>query len=290
MAVTLAYLGPAGTYTETAALAFGASLEQSQPQAWQLKPYPSIAQSLQALNQQQVNYAVVPMENSLEGSVNMTLDTLWQLDNIQITQALVLPISHAFVTQATDLTKVQKIYSHPQALGQCQPWLQAFLPHAAQIPTNSTSAAITYPQADATAAAITSARAAQLHGLPIFAQDIQTYPTNADMPLNCTKFWVMQPRLNSGWPGPGDSHTSLAFSLPKNRPGALVNALQIFAQRQINLSRIESRPSKRSLGDYLFFLDLEVGHDLNTVFAALAELQAHTEVLHVWGSYSILAV
>ncbi len=290
MTVTLAHLGPTGTYTETAALAFGAWFERAHHQPFQLCPYPSIAQSLQALAENRVNYAIVPIENSLEGSVAMTLDTLWQLETIQITQALVLPISHAFVTQATDLTKVQKIYSHPQALGQCQPWLQRFLPQATQIPTSSTSAALAYPQADPTAAAITSVRAAQLHNLPILAEDIQNYPNDADLPQNCTKFWVMQPRCASGWPEPGDTHTSLAFSLPKNRPGALVNALQIFAQRQINLSRIESRPSKRSLGDYLFFLDLEVGPEPRTIHGALQELKDHTEVLHVWGSYPIFSL
>lgn len=290
MSITLAHLGPAGTYTEMAALAFGNRLKQKQPQALVLQPYPSIAQSLQALDRGEVNYAIVPVENSLEGSVNMTLDSLWQLAEIEITQALVLPISHAFVTQASDLTKVQKVYSHPQALGQCQPWLQEFLPQASQIPTNSTSAALAYLATDPTTAAITSMRAAQLHNLPILAQDIQAYPQTADAPINCTRFWVMKPRQSQGWPQAGDSHTSLAFSLPKNRPGALVQALLIFAERNINLSRIESRPSKRSLGDYLFFLDLEVGESLEIIHTALEELQTRTEVLHVWGSYSLAMV
>lgn len=290
MPITLAYLGPAGTYTEMAALAFGNTLHLEYPQALALHPYPSIAQSLQALSRGEVNYAIVPVENSLEGSVNMTLDTLWQLSQIQITQALVLPISHAFVTQATDLTKVQTVYSHPQALGQCQPWLEEFLPQASQIPTHSTSAALAYPAADPTAAAITSIRAAHLHNLPIFARDIQAFPLDADTPLNCTRFWAMEPRQNNGWPQAGDTHTSLAFSLPKNAPGALGQALQIFASRNINLSRIESRPSKRSLGDYLFFLDLEVADQVEVVHTALQELQAHTEVLHVWGSYRIFVV
>ncbi|MDS3859902.1 prephenate dehydratase [Thermosynechococcaceae cyanobacterium BACA0444] len=290
MPITLAHLGPAGTYAEMAALAFGNTLSLKHPETFDLHPYPSIAQSLQALDRGEVNYAIVPVENSLEGSVNMTLDTLWQLKHIQITQALVLPISHAFVTQASDLTKVQKVYSHPQALGQCQPWLQEFLPQASQIPTNSTSAALAYPATDPTTAAITSMRAAQLHNLPILAHDIQAYPHTGDAPINCTRFWVMKPRESDGWPQAGDSHTSLAFSLPKNRPGALVQALLIFAERNINLSRIESRPSKRSLGDYLFFLDLEVGENVEIIHTALEELQTRTEVLHVWGSYSLAMV
>lgn len=279
MTVSIAHLGPPGTYAEQAALAYMDWMRQETEQEAILYPYPSIAQTIWAVAQGKANLAVVPVENSIEGSVAITLDTLWQLDTLQIQLALVLPISHALLSYAQSLDSIQTVYSHPQALAQCQGWLEQFLPEGQLIPTNSTTEALQQLEHDPTKSAIASQRASQLYNLPILASAINDYPDN------CTRFWVItqsQSQTKSG------SHTTLAFSVAANVPGALVKPLQVFAQRGINLSRIESRPSKRSLGDYLFFIDLEADANSSLVQSALAEISAYTEILKLFGSYSVL--
>jgi len=287
MTVSIAHLGPVGTYTEQAALAYASWLHQQTRQETILCPYPSIASTLRAVAQGQAELAVVPMENSIEGSVAVTLDTLWQLDTLQIQLALVLPITHALLSHAQALDDIQNVYSHPQALAQCQGWLEQFLPHVQLMPTNSTTEALQQLEQDAKAGAISSLRASQLYNLPILASGINDYPDN------CTRFWVLsQERSQSSYQpaSQNNSHTSLAFSLPANVPGALVKPLQVFAQRDINLSRIESRPTKRSLGEYLYFIDLEAGVNSSAVQSALAELTAQTEILKSFGSYNVLTL
>lgn len=278
MTVSIAHLGPPGTYAESAALAYVSWLTQLGQQAL-LCPYPSIAQTLKATAQGQAHLAVVPVENSVEGSVTMTLDAIWQLDTLQIQQALVLPISHALLSCAGTLEAIRTVYSHPQALAQCQGWLERFLPSAEMVPTNATTEALGHLKQDETAAAIASQRAAQLYNLPILACPVNDYLDNY------TRFWVL-----SLQPSTGGSHTSLAFSVPANVPGALVKPLQVFASRGINLSRIESRPTKRSLGDYLFFIDLEADAREESIQSALAELKTYTETLKIFGSYPFLPI
>jgi prephenate dehydratase len=292
MAVSIAHLGPPGTYAEAAALIYANWFSQQTGQQALLCPYPSIAQTLRAAAQAQTHLAVVPIENSLEGSVTMTLDALWQLDVLQIRHALVLPINHALMSCAQNLTDIRTIYSHPQALAQCQGWLDRFLPEAQVIPTNSTTEALQHLENERTAGAISSQRAAQLYNLPILACPIN------DSPDNFTRFLVLS--LNSGSEATSNfnpslkvgenSYTSLAFSVPANVPGALAKPLQIFASRNLNLSRIESRPTKRSLGEYLFFIDIEADADLPFVQSAIEELAACTEKLKIFGSYSILPI
>jgi prephenate dehydratase len=288
MSFTIAHLGPSGTYAEQAALAYAHWWSaQTQQIAPVLKPFPSIAQTLYEVAEGRIEVAVVPIENSIEGSVTTTLDTLWQLEPLQIRQALVLPITHVLVTQADALQTIQTVYSHPQALGQCQQWLHQNLPHAQLIPTHSTTEALKYVEVDRTVAAIASQRAAHLYRLPIFAHSIQDY---AD---NCTRFLVVsQPHSAFHVPKTVDApvYTSLAFSLPKNSPGALVNQLQIFAERSINLSRIESRPTKRSLGEYVFFIDAEAALEIETMQSAIRLLNQSAERLKILGSYSIVHI
>lgn len=279
MSIPIAYLGPAGTYAEAATLAYVQQLQIDIASKSLLCPYPSIAQTLQSLAQGQVELAVVPVENSIEGSVTTTLDMLWQLDTLQIQQALVLPIRHALLSRAASLETIQVVYSHPQALAQCQKWLEKFLPWAQLVPLNSTTEGLKYLDKDRCSGVITSERAAQLYNLPVLASAINDYPDNH------TRFWVLGKQISVG-----GSHTSLAFSTPANVPGALVKPLQVFASRSINLSRIESRPTKRSLGEYLFFVDLEADASQDFVQSALQELTSYTEILKIFGSYSVLAI
>jgi prephenate dehydratase len=286
MTFTIAHLGPAGTYAEQAALTYAqwwsSQTQQSTPE---LCPFPSIAQTLHAVAEGQTDVAVVPVENSIEGSVTMTLDTLWQLETLQIRQALVLPIVHVLVTQS-DLDSIEVVYSHPQALGQCQQWLLSNLPHAQQVPTLSTTDALKYVGVVG-AAAIASERAAYLYNLPILAQSIQDY---AD---NCTRFLVVtQPQSSIKIPVMIEApvYTSLAFSLPQNSPGALVAQLQEFAVRSINLSKIESRPTKRSLGEYVFFIDAEADLATEPMQSAVRLLSHTAERLKVLGTYSTVEI
>lgn len=279
MTITLAHLGPQGTYAEAAAAACAAWWYQRGLGNLRLVPYPSIVQTLEAVLTQEATLAIVPVENSTEGSVTVTLDSLWQLDGLQIRQAWVLPIAHALLSH-TPVEAIETIYSHPQALAQCQRWLEARFPNAALVPTRSTAEAV--QGLDNHAAAIASRRAATLYRIPVLAEPINDYPDN------CTRFWVVS-RPNTPFPQMQPcSHTSLAFSLPINQPGALLQPLRIFADKGINLSRIESRPTKRSLGEYLFFLDLEAGSAEENVKHSLNALEDVTETLKLLGSYSIL--
>ncbi len=273
MTLKIAHLGPTGTYAEAAALAYAQTEITTQ---FCLQPYPNIAQTLQAVASGEVTLAIVPVENSIEGGVTMTADTIWQLAaTLQIQQAIVLPIHHALISVATDLSQIETVYSHPQALSQCQQWLQQYLPQAARIADSSTTAALTTLSTNAHTAAISSVRAANLYDLPILVHPINDYPDNQ------TKFWAisLQPALLGNC-------TSVAFSLRSNAPGGLMTALGYFANRGLNLSRIESRPSKRSLGDYLFFIDIDT--DVNNCPAlksALADLDVYAETVKNFGSY-----
>lgn len=278
--ITIAHLGPAGTYAETAAITYVEWLKQQIDQdktALVLTTYPSIPQSLSAIAKHEAQLAVVPVENSIEGSVTYTLDTLWELDNLKIQHALVLPISHALLSDAQEIECIETVYSHPQALAQCQKWLEQHLPSAKLVPTNSTTEALVNLAGAPTTAAIASQRAAELYQLPVLA-----HPIN-DRADNCTRFWIIgHDHSHHG------SYTSIAFTLPENKPGALVTVLQMFAQHQINLSRIESRPTKRSLGEYLFFIDLEADMTEPRVQKTLKALEQYTETLKIFGSYSVI--
>ncbi|MBO3460607.1 prephenate dehydratase [Aetokthonos hydrillicola Thurmond2011] len=287
MTLSIAHLGPTGTYAEQAAISYVNLLKKSTDSEAILCPYPSIAQTLQAVAQGEALIAVVPVENSIEGSVTMTLDTMWQLDDLQIQLALVLPIIHTLISCAASLDTIKTVYSHPQALAQCSGWLGQFLPTVELIPSNSTTEALLKLKDDLTAAAISSKRAAHLYNLPIVATGISDYPEN------CTRFWVVSQRDQSPLyknSSLSTSHTSLAFSVPANVPGALVNPLQSFAHLGVNLSKIQSRPTKRSLGEYLFFIDVEADASETKMQAALSDLAIYTEILKIFGSYNVLAI
>jgi prephenate dehydratase len=276
---SIAYLGPAGTYSEAAALAYLNQQAENFSGECSLCPYPTIAQTLRAVAEGEVSLGVVPVENSIEGSVATTLDTIWQLEQLRIQQALLLPIAHALLGRTSTSEEIKTVYSHPQALGQCQQWLEKSLPEVKLVATNSTTEAVQQLEKDAFGGAIASMRAAELYQVPVLA-----YPIG-DRPDNCTRFWVV-----SLEPSQGGTHTSLAFSLPKNIPGALVKPLQVFAERGINMSRIESRPTKRAIGEYLFFIDIEADAEDTSVHSALDELKDCTETLKIFGRYPVRSI
>jgi prephenate dehydratase len=274
--LVIAHLGPIGTYAEAAALVYADSIAADTT----LLACNTIAQAIASVDRGQANLAVVPVENSIEGSVTMTLDSLWQNPSqLQIQQALVLSIEHTLITTATELQQIHTVYSHPQALSQCQGWLGKNLPAAQQIAANSTTAFLTELPTQPHAAAIASQRAADLYRLPILAPGIGDYPDNR------TRFWVLGHQ-----PAPAGNYTSLAFSLPANVPGALLRVLARFASHDLNLSRIESRPTKKSLGDYLFFVDIEADSSDPVVAQVLADLATDVENIKSFGSYHLVGI
>jgi prephenate dehydratase len=275
MTISISYLGPSGTNSETVVLAY---LKNNAISTGKLLPTPNIAEALRSVAMGKSDLAIVPVENSIEGSVRVTLDTLWELENLNIQQALVLRISHALLSISPNLENIQQVYSHPQALAQCQNWLQKFLPNVELIETNSTTEILNNLHEETHAAAISAPRASELYHLPILAVNIGDYPDN------CTQFWVVG--LNKVDRG---SMISLAFSIP-DEAGALLKPIEIFAKRGINLSRIESRPTRRSFGEYIFFIDLEGNTSDKTIQESLEELSAQTQVLKIFGNYSVINI
>jgi prephenate dehydratase len=272
-AMRLAFLGPVGTYGERAAQRL-AALEGLE--AVDFVPQQGIRAVIQALAGGDCALAVVPVENSVEGGVTSCLDALWEHPDLAVARALVLPIRHALVGSGP-VEAISEVLSHPQALAQCSQWLAEHLPQALQLPTSSTAEAARLVRGSRFRGAIASREAAAEHDL-----DVLAYPIN-DVPGNCTRFLLLR-RGERSHQGP---HASLAFSLHSNQPGALLEALGCFARQGLNMSRIESRPSKREMGEYIFFVDLELPEGAAPLDAALADLTPLCEHLALFGAYPL---
>lgn len=264
----VAFLGPEGTFTHLAARhQFGGS-SQSLPQG-------TIQAVFQAVERARADYGVVPVENATEGAVDSTLDAF--LDSpLRICAEILLPVDQALLLRPElDLGAVRRVYSHPQALGQCRRWLEAHLPQADRIEAPSTSEAARLAREDAEGAAVASELAAELFGLKVAETRIQ------DLAANATRFLVLGPKAAE--PTGRDRTTLLAMA--QDGPGALLHLLEPLARRGLNLSRIQSRPTRRKLWEYAFFLDIE-GHAADAPMAeALAELKGACASMKVLGSY-----
>jgi len=269
----IAFLGPAGTYGEQAARCLAELEGITDPE---LLPQTGIRAVIQALAGGRTEAAVVPVENSVEGGVTACMDALWEHPELEISRAVVLPIRHALVGSGS-LDGISEVLSHPQALAQCSLWLSENIAGALQLPTSSTAEAARMVKGSRFRAAIASQQAAKEHGLEVLA-----YPIN-DVSGNCTRFLLLR-RGERNWDG---QLASLAFSLHANQPGALLEALACFAHRALNMSRIESRPSKREMGEYIFFVDLELPEGPEPLRQALEELKPFCEHLAVFGAYPI---
>ncbi len=276
MKVSIAHLGPKGTFSDFAATTYAKSRHDL---STQLVTYPTIAQAIQATEQGETDFCVVPVENSIGGGVMVTLDTLWELETLQIQQAFTLPVQHALISRANTIDSIQTVYSHPQALAQCRNWLGKHLPKVKLIPTSSTSEPLPLIKEDVSAGAIASSWGAHLYDLPVLAHPINDYADNH------TRFWVLGRQ-----PATTGDYTSMAFSLPTNEPGALLKPLQLFSALNINMSRIESRPTKRLLGEYAFFIDVEADASSPTMKTALELLKMHTGTLKYLGSYRLTEI
>lgn len=270
MTKRIAYLGPPGTFTEEAALLYDETA--------QLIPFPSISAVAVAVASVMAEEGVVAIENSIEGSVTDTLDLLIHESRVLIRKELVLPIEHHLMgKKGTEASDVKVIFSHPQALGQCRQFIERCFPKAEVVAALSTASAVEEMMASPhPSAAIGTRRAAELYGAETLAKGIQ------DQASNVTRFVVLAP---TDHPATGFDKTSLCFSFAEDRPGVLCEVLQEFAQRNINLAKVESRPSKESLGKYIFLVDLEGHHDDPLVSEALNRVREKTALFKVFGSY-----
>jgi prephenate dehydratase len=268
------YLGPAGTYSEEA-------LRASAPSGIEEVPYPTIYDTVMAVHDGEVDRAVVPIENSLEGAVSVTLDTL-ALDatDVRIVAEVVHPIHHCVVAaDQLDLDEVKRVVSHPQATAQCRRFLRERLAGVELVVAPSTADAVLSVRASsAPEVALGSRLAAELYGCRVLVADVEDHPDNV------TRFVWLAPATEAMEEG---TKTSLVFwGAGDESPGWLVHALQELADRGVNLTRIESRPRRTSLGHYMFFIDLEGGSAQPAVAEALAALRGQVEELRVLGSYT----
>jgi chorismate mutase/prephenate dehydratase len=265
--IKIAYLGPEATFTHLASLKkFGSQVSYIS--------CASIADVFAEVEKEQADYGVVPVENSVEGAVTHTLDMFADTD-LKICAEIILDIALNLMSKAKSLKQIDKIYSNPQVFGQCRSWLKSHLPKIDLVETASTTKAAQIAAKDKHAAAIASVIAAKTYRLRIIAASIE------DSPHNVTRFLVIGKKAAQS---SGKDKTSILFSI-KDRVGALHDMLIPFKKYKINLTKIESRPSKRKAWDYYFFVDF-LGHRKDArVRKALKELEAQCTYLKVLGSY-----
>ncbi len=263
----VAYLGPEYTYShEAARMRFGSSAE--------FAAEPSIAAVFGALDTSRADFGVVPVENSSEGSVTLTLDLLIDTPLVIIGEVL-LPIRHALMSREGDAAAIAVIYSHQQSLGQCRNYLAANFPHCRLEAVASNTAGAARAAGEPDAAAIASEAAAAPYGLSVIARNIQ------DSAQNTTRFLV----IGSSPAGPSGADKTTALFAVRDEVGALNQALNIFARNRINISKIESRPLRSRPWEYLFFVDLQGHREDAGLKRALAALERKALFLKVLGSY-----
>ncbi len=264
--LTIAYLGPEATWSHQAAREkFGASVHYA-AQA-------NIAEVFNAVTRGTADYGVVPIENSTEGAVNYTLDQFVDSE-LKVCAQFSLRIENNLIAKIPR-AEIRKVYSHPQVFGQCRQWLRQNLPGVDLIEAASTTHAAELAARDPHAAAIAGRMSAEVYGLEILEAAVQ------DSPNNTTRFLVIG---HNTCPPTGDDKTSLMFCV-QDKPGALFSALEPFKRLRLNMSKIESRPSKRKAWEYFFFVDVEGHSHDKALVKALAELARHCTFVKILGSY-----
>jgi prephenate dehydratase len=266
----VAFLGPAGTHTEEALLSL--DMPDITPVATT-----SIEDVFLAVDRGKTDLGIVPIENSIEGSVNATLDGLSLGAGLTIHREVVRDIHHALVAApGVDRHTLTEIVSHPQASAQCRKWLSSEVPGKPLVAANSTAEAVQRAVAEPGIGAIGTRLAAELYGAEVLDDAIEDYGGNQ------TRFVVIGRGIQ---PRTGRDKTSLALFIHESRPGALLMILSEFAYGQINLTKIQSRPTKRQLGDYMFYVDLEGHIEDPHVSLALDCLRLKLREVKVLGSY-----
>jgi len=265
--LSIAYLGPQGTFSEAAAIKhFG--------RAAQGLAMKSIDEVFVGVERGEAHYGVVPVENSSEGAVGRTLDLLLNTP-LKVAGEVMLRVRQNLMRQGEGMAGLERVYSHAQSLAQCQTWLNENLPDVERIPVASNAEAASLAGQDPTAAAIASDIAAGHFGLNLVARNIE------DNPHNTTRFLVLS--REEAAPS-GKDKTSLAV-WAKNRPGALMELIAPFAQAGVGLTKLESRPARSGAWEYVFFIDIEGHHQEARVSAAIRGAEEHASRLKVLGSY-----
>jgi len=260
-------LGPLATFTHLAALRhFGSSAA--------FVPVDSIKKVFENVESGKAEYGVVPIENSNEGVVSYTLDMFMDSD-LKVVAEIILQVSHNLISKQTDRTKIRKVYSHPQALAQCRGWLESNMPGVPMKEATSTAKAAELAAKEKDTAAIASELAARIYDLSILEKNIE------DSRNNVTRFLVISKDFP---PKTGNDKTSIMFSI-KDRPGSLYSILLPFKRAKINLTKIESRPSKRKAWEYIFFVDMEGHIEDKKVSKAIEALKEGCLYLKILGSY-----
>lgn len=264
--LTIAYLGPQATFTHLAALSkFGSSV--------QYVPVAGINQIFQEVEHKRADYGVVPIENSIEGAVNHTLDMFLESD-LKICSEILFKISHNLMSHS-ERKQIKKVYSKAEVFGQCRIWLETNLPGAELVETTSTAVAAQKAESEVGAAAIGSKLAATLYNIPIIKEDIQ------DFAGNVTRFLVIAGQMP---PPTRHDKTSMVVSV-KDKVGALYELLRFFKTYKANMTKIESRPSKRKAWDYYFYIDFE-GHSANPEIRKMLDyIEGKVKFLKILGSY-----
>ncbi|UYG09348.1 prephenate dehydratase [Halomonas sp. M4R1S46] len=266
--IKVAYLGPEGTFTQQAALKHFGESAVSLPMA-------AIDEVFREVEAGAVNYGVVPVENSTEGVINHTLDSFMD-SSLRICGEVVLRIHHhLLVSDTTRRDKVSRIYSHPQSFAQCRKWLDAHYPQAERVPVSSNAEAARLVKTEWHSAAIAGDMAAKLYDLTRIAEKIE------DRPDNSTRFLIIG---NQDVPMSGEDKTSIVVAM-RNQPGALHDLLEPFHRHQIDLTRLETRPSRSGVWNYVFFIDFKGHHDEPRVAAMLEEVRLRAAEVKVLGSY-----
>jgi chorismate mutase/prephenate dehydratase len=262
----IAYLGPEATFTHQAAIQrFGSSLNYS--------PQKTIADVFTEVSKNRADYGVVPVENSTEGVVTHTLDMFVDSD-LKVVAQIVMPIQHCLLSRSAR-DAIKKLYIHPQTLAQCRVWLHRNFPQAEIIETSSNARSAEFAAKDKHSGAIAGTLAAEKYKLPVIESDIQ------DSSANATRFLVLGRKCP---PPSGRDRTSIMFSIA-DKVGALHNALAPFRRYKLNMTKIESRPSKRKAWEYFFFVDCDGHREDRKVAKALELLGQHCSFVKVLGSY-----
>ena len=265
--LTVAFLGPEGTYTHSAAVKHFGSLIEA-------KPVESIEEVFRIVEADGANFGVVPVENSSAGVINHTLD-LFMKSSLMISGEVTLRIRHNLLSKVDSLDKIDRVYAHQQSLSQCNQWLDKHLPNAERIAMSSNAQAVLHAIDNNAAASIGGSMAAELYDVPVLAADIE------DEPDNTTRFVVIGQHRS---PPSGDDRTSLLVFV-HNRPGSLFDLLKPLAERNISMSNIESRPSRRGVWDYVFFIDIDGHRDDEVIKQAIAEIEKASAMVTILGSY-----
>lgn len=270
--LNIAFLGPVATFTEQAAIKhFGSAAK--------MHPHNAINEVFREVESGNADFGVIPVENSTEGMVNHTLDSFLN-SNLHICGETEIRIHQNLISLETDLADIQTIYSHPQSLAQCRNWLDSNMPHANRIAVSSNAQAVKRARSESNSAAIAGTYAAEHYKMPVLNARIE------DEPNNTTRFLVIGQKPI---PQSGEDKTSILVSA-NDRPGLLLQLIEPLAKHGVTMTKLESRPAKKGLWGYVFFIDMLGHHDDANLKAALKEIEHECTLFRILGSYPVARI